>query len=96
MIQNERMAALLENVDFKAELEKAESIEALAAVFCKHGVQITAQKLEATLAQDEGELAEDSLDDVAGGGSAWKAAKVGWYVVKKIMSSRQFRERLII
>ena len=87
MIQNERMAALLENVDFKAELEKAESIEALAAVFCKHGVQITAQ---------EGELAEDSLDDVAGGGSAWKAAKVGWYVVKKIMSSRQFRERLII
>ena len=96
MIQNERMAALLENADFKAELEKAESIEALAAVFCKHGVQITTQELEATLAQDEGELTEYSLDEVAVGGSAWKAANVGGYVVKKIMSSRQFRESRMI
>lgn len=81
MLTEEKMVALqqlLESDAVAAELENAEVFEDFRKVFAAHGVEITEEEfnevavLIANSANEEDELNEDSLDDVAGGAIATK------------------------
>ena len=63
----------MENTQISQELEEkirnAETVEEVVQVCTEAGIQVTKEQLEAELLpQTEGELSEDMLDNVSGGG----------------------------
>ena len=65
----EKVQALMQDEQFKAKLSQAEDLEAMAALFRNEGFEITGEDLKAAVEQQgEGELSEESLENVAGGG----------------------------
>ena len=73
-MNNEQLAALMENEQFTAEMEKAESAEQFQEVFARYGVDLSLEEIRKEMKQAEeaaenadGELSEDALEDVAGG-----------------------------
>lgn len=63
----EKVQALMQDEQFKAKLAAAEDLDAMAALFCDEGIQVTGADLEAAMEQQDGELSEESLENVAGG-----------------------------
>lgn len=64
-----KMNEVANSEEFKKEFGKADSPEALAEIFEKFGLEMTAADVEAFMAEipDEEELDADALDGVAGG-----------------------------
>jgi predicted ribosomally synthesized peptide with nif11-like leader len=66
-----KVEELSQNEEFKARITQLGSAEEIAAAFQAEGVEVTAKDLQIALAtQQSGELSEDSLESVSGGGSA--------------------------
>lgn len=65
----EKVKALMENEAFKAKLEASNDLDEMATAFQVEGINITGADLDVIAAkiQDNVELTEDSLDEVAGG-----------------------------
>ncbi|MBQ3009652.1 MAG: hypothetical protein IJD81_00525 [Oscillospiraceae bacterium] len=63
----EKLEALQQNEAVKKEIESAESIEALKEILVRNGIEATEAELAALVETPEGELSEDTLDNVAGG-----------------------------
>lgn len=63
----ERLEKLLEDPSFQEAFSKTASAEEASALFAQHGIQITPEELTTALAQVDGELNEDALNEVAGG-----------------------------
>ena len=63
----EKLEKLLEDPSFQEAFSKTASAEEASALFAQHGIQITPEELTAALAQLDGELNEDALNEVAGG-----------------------------
>lgn len=57
---------LLDNEVVQEELRNAKDLVEAATILNARGVEISAEQLEAALAED-GELGEDALEDIAGG-----------------------------
>lgn len=69
-----KVQQLMQDDSFKAKLAEAESMDAMAALFCEEGLEVTGAELEAAAAQQSDELSEESLENVAGGGGILAAA----------------------
>lgn len=67
----ERIAAMIENEEFADKLKAAETVEQAIELFASEGVSVTADELNAYLADDADDtddtLTEEALDDVSGG-----------------------------
>lgn len=63
----EKLKNLMEDPAFQEAFSKTASAEEASALLAQHGIQITPEELTAALAQPEGELSENELDEVAGG-----------------------------
>ena len=63
----EKLKELLKDPSFQEAVSKATSAEDVSALLAQHGIQIPPEEISAALAQSEGELNEDELDEVAGG-----------------------------
>ncbi len=63
----ETLKKLTEDPSFQEAFSKTASAEEASALLAQHGIQITPEELSAALAQPEGELSENELDEVAGG-----------------------------
>ncbi len=73
-MNQEKLASLMENEQFTAEMEKAESAEQFQEVLARYGVELSLEEIQREMKQaeeaaenSEGELSEDALEDVAGG-----------------------------
>ena len=64
----EKVQALMQDEQFKEKLSQAEDLEAMAALFRNEGFEITGEDLKAAVEQQDGELSEENLENVAGGG----------------------------
>ena len=74
----EKLDELLKNEDFVKELAPTTSIAEAQAVFSAHGLELTADEVKAIsqqcagcikkLEENDGELSEDDLEQIAGGG----------------------------
>ena len=65
----EKVSALLQDESFKGKLENAEDLDEVAASFRAEGIQVTAEELATAMDQTaDGELNEDELENVSGGG----------------------------
>lgn len=63
---------LMQNEEFTKKLESAQNLDEVLAMVKEQGVEITKEEVEAALKKlDEGELDENSLEDVAGGIAGW-------------------------
>lgn len=62
--------------ELEAKLAAAESLEEVVKACAEEGIEITLEQLEAAIARipQEGELTEDTLDNVAGGASSLLSA----------------------
>lgn len=74
MDRNEKLLEIFENEEFKAAAEGIASAEELRELFAKHGLELTLDEINDLFARaakcmKEGELDEEDLEDVAGGGS---------------------------
>ena len=63
----EKVQALMQDEQFKEKLSQAEDLEAMAALFRNEGFEITGEDLKAAVEQQDGELSEENLENVAGG-----------------------------
>lgn len=73
-MNQEKLASLMENEQFTAEMEKAESAEQFQEILALYGVELSLEEIQKEMKQAEeaaensdGELSEDALEDVAGG-----------------------------
>ncbi len=59
---------------FKTQIESAEDLEAVAKLFNEKGIQVSAAELKSAIEEENGELNENNLENVAGGSliAAWK------------------------
>ena len=78
----ERLEKLLEDPSFQEAFSKTASAEEASALFAQHGIQITPEELTAALAQLDGELDEDALNEVAGGAPVLRAIFSKWLVIR--------------
>ena len=64
-----KMAALYEDEDFSAKAAACENAQQMAELFVREGLPITVEMMEAVLAaaNEDVEMDEDDLDNVAGG-----------------------------
>ena len=63
---------LMQSEEFTKKLESAQNLDEVLVMVKEHGVEITKEEVEAALKKlDEGELDENSLEDVAGGIAGW-------------------------
>ena len=63
----------MQSEEFTKKLESAQNLDEVLVMVKEQGVEITKEEVEAALKKlDEGELDENSLEDVAGGAAAWK------------------------
>lgn len=63
---------LMQNEEFTKKLESAQNLDEVLAMVKEQGVEITKEEVEAARKKlDEGELDENSLEDVAGGIAGW-------------------------
>ena len=69
MDKYEKLEALLDDAAVQQELESVDSVEAMHEVLKKHGVELTEEEIQqiVAMAQNQGELSDTDLDDVAGG-----------------------------
>ena len=58
---------LLENEEFRKQVEEAADVETIIALFASNGVTVTEEELQAIVTEVTGEMDVDSLDNVAGG-----------------------------
>jgi predicted ribosomally synthesized peptide with nif11-like leader len=69
---------LMQNAEFTEKLEKAKDLDEVMTMIKEQGVEITKEELAAAMEQlNEGELDENSLEDVAGGMSLGRAVITG-------------------
>lgn len=77
----EKIQALMENAEFAAKMEQAESVAELVALFNAEGVEVTEAALKQAMKTAENEeMDEAALESVAGGASlktVFSVAKVG-------------------
>ncbi len=60
---------LMKDEAFAAQIDVAENMEAIARAFNEKGIHVSVAELETVMKEDEtGELDENSLENVAGGG----------------------------
>ena len=67
----EELKPILENKDLNDAFKKAETVEDVQNIFAQNGVEISKEEVESLLeeiAGHSGELSEENLDSVAGGG----------------------------
>ena len=74
---------LMNNEEFKAKLSAAENTAEMAEVFASYGVEVSEEELKEAMAPvaagEGGELSEDALDMVSGGGFwDWLKALYDW------------------
>lgn len=63
---------LLQNEEFKAQLENAKDFKEAAEIYNAYGIDVTEEELKEIIARNEsGELGEEALEDVAGGTVLW-------------------------
>lgn len=77
---------LLNDEEFNKKLDCAETDEEIISLFADHGVTVTKADLAAFDACDEsadGEISEESLDQVSGGALAW--------IVRELLKKRKNR-----
>lgn len=78
----------------KEKLGKAKSLDEVVQFCREEGIEITKEQLEMAAAQgDGGELDEDTLDNVSGGG-LWVSAHAGMIVARYLL--KHFGRYLII
>ena len=66
MNEKELLEQLKNDPAFIEEIRNAEGAEEIAKLFMAKGIEVTAAQIE-SLFQEDGELSEDDLDNVAGG-----------------------------
>lgn len=76
----EKLQELENDREFAAKMEAAECTRDVISVLKEFGIEATEEELVAVLAEQEmamenGELSEDMLDNVAGGGKLWNWIK---------------------
>ena len=76
----EKLKELMEDEEFLTKVAVAKTEDAIVAVMAEYGIQMTAAQVKEILAQDmgeneNGELSEDMLDNVSGGGKIWDWVK---------------------
>ena len=86
----EKIKALYNDKNFTDELSAAKSFEEAAALFASHGVVVSAQDLEdiakEAMTVGEGDLSEEMLEQVSGGGIGIAiACLVGGYVLGRLI-----------
>lgn len=70
-----KLAVFIENEALQAELENIDDIEELFNTLKKQDPTLTEEEFRNLMKEPEGELSEDDLDEVAGGGIIKKAKK---------------------
>lgn len=78
----EKIAALMQNETFRKEFDRCRSTEELSALLAANGIALSAGEIERfTLGLtdgENGELDEQALEAVAGGGKIWNRIKRSW------------------
>ena len=68
-----KIAEIFANPEAEEKLSNAGSIENMVIIFAEYGVELTTDDLNQMLGTDnDGELSEELLEDVAGGKVNWK------------------------
>lgn len=78
----EKMYDLLKNSEFLGKMKQAETPEEVSALLQSYGVQVTPEKVKAIIAQPEGELDVNDLDDVSGGSAVGISLLAGVRVLR--------------
>ena len=76
------MDELMKNPEFLKKMEQAEAPEEVSALLQSYGVQVTPEDVKAIIAQPEGELDVNDLDDVSGGSAVGISVLVGVRVLR--------------
>lgn len=76
------MYDLLKNSEFLGKMKQAETPEEVSALLQSYGVQVTPEKVKAIIAQPEGELDVNDLDDVSGGSAVGISLLAGVRVLR--------------
>lgn len=79
------MDELMKNPEFLKKMEQAETPEEVSTLLQSYGVQVTPEEVEAIIAQPEGELDVNDLDDVSGGSAFGIGVLAGVRVLRWII-----------
>ena len=76
------MDELMKNPEFLKKMEQAETPEEVSTLLQSYGVQVTPEEVKAIIAQPEGELDVNDLDNVSGGSAVGIGVLAGVRVLR--------------
>lgn len=98
MMENfiEKLQALANNQDFVEKVTNVTSAEEMLTLMTEYGIQLTESELQGILdqimvPQGNGELDEDMLDNISGGGKVWNWFK-SWFQRRSEKNAKKIGE----